>query len=65
MSPGLPEAEFKSIFIKCRACGLVMTRRVRGQHNCAIIHRGPRVIIDLTTDPSRTVIDLTIDSDEE
>jgi hypothetical protein len=63
LSPGLSEAEFKLLFMKCRACGLVMTQRVRTQHTCAIIQQNTRVIIDLTTTPSRTIIDLTDDNE--
>jgi hypothetical protein len=64
MLPGLSEADFKLLFWKCRPCGLVMTRRVCKQHACPA-RKSPRIIIDLTCIPSRTIIDLTSDPDEE
>lgn len=61
---GIPEAEFNSLFAKCR-CGLVMTRRVFGQHVCAPATNLP-IIIDLTSDSEDGgVIDLTTDSDDD
>ena len=63
LSPGLSEVEFRSLFVKCRSCGLVMTRRVRKQHACAVIRRDPPAIIDLTMDSPRTIIDLTDDNE--
>jgi len=60
--PGLPEADFKRLFAKCR-CGLVMTQRVFKNHICAVA--AAPVVIDLTLETSDEVIDLTGDSDEE
>lgn len=64
-SPGLPEAQFKSIFTQCE-CGLVMTRRVVDDHTCAV-----PTVIDLTLDDDDdsgisvpVIIDLTGDSDD-
>ena len=57
--PGLHETEFKRLFVKCE-CGLVMTRRVFKEHECAI------TVIDLTSDNddsmSESVLDLTDDT---
>jgi hypothetical protein len=55
--PGLQEAEFKKLFAQC-VCGLVMTRRVFNDHDCAI------TIVDLTSDndDSTSVIDLTAEA---
>jgi hypothetical protein len=73
--PGLSKLEFNRLFAKCD-CGLVMTRRVFRNHVCALARVGvsldPPVVIDLTSDddsvgedPSRIVIDLTSDSEDE
>jgi hypothetical protein len=61
--PGLTEADFQVLFVKCQ-CGLVMTRRVFADHECL------EDIIDLTYDSdfdfeTDTVIDLTADSDDD
>lgn len=64
-APGLPEAEFRKLFAKCR-CGLVMSRGVFGNHVCQ------PVIIDLTGDDNTDklasipiIIDLTGDSEDD
>jgi hypothetical protein len=56
---GLLESEFKRLFAKC-ACGLVMTRRVFPDHDCAVT-LVPNAVIDLTSDleGDDSVIDLT------
>jgi hypothetical protein len=50
LRPGLTEAKFGKLFAKC-ACGLIMTRRCFGSHEClegsASANR-ERVVIDLT-----------------
>ena len=73
---GVPEAEFYSLFAKCR-CGLVMTRRVFGNHVCAVATAiVPPTVIDLTLDSEddgdniglsqhNAIVDLTVDSDDE
>lgn len=43
-TPGLSVAEFRNLFARCR-CGLIMTRRVFDDHQCA-----PTEVIDLTLD---------------
>lgn len=53
--PGLTAVEFKRLFAKCR-CGLIMTRRVIEDHECARI---------ITVQPQGAVIDLTTTSDEQ
>jgi len=64
-SPGLTEAEFEDLLVRCRKCKKVVARRVRMRHHCAT----PRIVIDLTGDDSDsdqpTVIDLTLDSDDD
>ena|SRR5271170_1532556 len=73
--PGLPDAEFSSLFAKCR-CGLVMTRRVFIGHVCAVAvvqKQHPATIIDLTSDNDdrpgnfewQNIIDLTMESEDE
>jgi len=76
--PGLSEAEFHRLIVKCR-CGMVMTRRVFGMHICITGEAGVRnspVVIDLTAEdrdesepvssgPSNHIIDLTADSGDE
>jgi len=76
--PGLSGPEFNRLFARCN-CGLIMTRRVFRNHICAAapaVARNPPAIIDLTADndgsddfanrdPSRMIIDLTADSDED
>jgi hypothetical protein len=56
---GLLESEFKKLFAKC-VCGLVMTRRVFPDHDCAIT-LVPNTVIDLTSDSEGddSVIDFT------
>lgn len=56
--PGLLEADFWRLFMKCR-CGFLMTRRAFKNHPCTV-----EEVIDLTSD-SDDVIDLTADSDED
>ena len=57
VQPGLPSAKFKSIFAMCH-CGQVTTRRVFGDHVCAVavadVVRHPHTIIDLTSDDSES-----------
>ena len=55
---GLLESDFKKLFAKC-VCGLVMTRRVFPDHDCAIT-LVPNTVIDLTSD-SDSVDDSFID----
>jgi hypothetical protein len=75
--PGISEAEFHRLFVKCR-CGLVTTRRVFRAHVCAVptgVIRNQPVVIDLTSedndesvaaDPSNNIIiDLTTDSEDD
>jgi hypothetical protein len=61
--PGLSQAEFNRLLVKCH-CGLLMTRRVFSNHVCAALE-----VIDLTVDEDdsngRIIIDLTTDSEEE
>jgi hypothetical protein len=61
LSPGLLEAEFQSLFRKCRFCGMIVTRGAQRYHGCPL----PRTtIIDLTLDDDvhqHTIIDLTDD----
>jgi hypothetical protein len=59
--PGLTQAHFRSLFVRC-TCGLIMTRRAYCAHYCV---KEPEVI-DLTDiDDSETeVIDLTTATDE-
>ena len=45
--PGLPEADFKKLFVRC-GCGLVMTTRSFGIHQCLKVLEKEPVIIDLT-----------------
>jgi len=64
--PGLSEAEFKRLFARC-SCGLIMTRRVFGNHACLPV---APTVIDLTSDSdddlaSPIVIDLTGESDDD
>ena len=64
--PGLRETEFMKLFAEC-ACGLVMTRRVFGDHDCAItVVQNPQTMIDLTLDSDGSdtphIIDLTVDT---
>jgi hypothetical protein len=47
--PGLPEADFKRLFVRC-GCGLVMTTRSFGIHRCLRVLEKEPVIIDLTGD---------------
>jgi hypothetical protein len=56
---GLRESEFKKLFVKC-VCGLVMTRRVFQDHDCAVTMI-PHTVIDLTSDSNdaSVIIDLT------
>jgi hypothetical protein len=54
---GLRESEFKKLFAKC-VCGLVMTRRVFQDHDCAIT-LVPNTVIDLTSESDDSVIDMT------
>jgi len=68
--PGLSSAQFIKLFAKC-ACGLIMTRRVFREHECAqttiqaaLIPPVNNVIIDLTSesdDSQSNIIDLTLD----
>lgn len=65
--PGLTLEIFSKLFIKCARCKLIMTRRVRGQHRCALVEPD---IIDLTEGDDAgtshgTAIDLTGDSDDD
>jgi hypothetical protein len=57
--PGLSSAAFRRLFVKCRRCKTVMTRRVKGQHVCKFDQ-----VIDLTSD-EENVIDLTADTDSD
>jgi hypothetical protein len=66
-SPGLTEVDFRKLFVKCRHCGLVTTRRVFKDHICDVLALGD--VIDLTSDMDDSaneslpvLIDLTIDS---
>jgi hypothetical protein len=49
-SPGLPEAVFISLFLQCRVCHDIMTKRVFQYHSCL----GAKP-------PSRTPVDLALD----
>ena len=50
-APGLPENIFVNLFLKCRKCGYVMTKRVFHHHTCLEIHSpSNRDILDLTLD---------------
>jgi hypothetical protein len=51
--------------VKCGPCGLVMTHQVHMQHICIVKSMNPHVIIDLTTVPAHTIIDLTSDEEEQ
>jgi len=57
---GLLEAEFEKLFAKC-VCGLVMTRRVFKDHDCAVSVTQPvtDVTFDDTNNSDTDVIDLT------
>jgi len=61
LRPGLLESEFMKLFKKCH-CGLVMVRRVFGNHIC--IMTAP-VVMNVNNQGGPIIIDLTGDSDED
>ncbi|KAG6913871.1 hypothetical protein DXG01_003762 [Tephrocybe rancida] len=48
-APGLTLQEFSKLFVRCRACSLIMTRRVLEDHVC-VVPSTPSDVIDLTGD---------------
>lgn len=50
-APGLPENVFVNLFLKCRNCGYMMTKRVFHHHTCLEIHpASSQDLVDLTLD---------------
>lgn len=35
VNPGITQAQFRRLFVRCADCGDVMTRRVFAEHDCA------------------------------
>lgn len=55
VKPGLSEVHFQNLFAKCLGCGLYMTRKAVGYHDCS----GDAGSSSSTEEPELEVIDLT------